>query len=175
MNRKAVITGKLPMIIVSETDHDHLRSLAVSAAQSAPDAASLLSSEMRRAVVVPAHKVPPLVVRMGSTVEFSFDGGQPCEVTLVYPAKANIARGRISVLTPIGAALIGVCEGETITWKAMDGRLHKLAILRVAPSAPALEDGRGSQATVINFVPRSRKVNHPYATDPDGDPGPGAA
>lgn len=87
-------------------------SLAERGARSAPDAACVLEVEMGRAVVLPADKVPPLVIRMGSTVEFSFDAGQPCEATLVYPGRANWAAGRISVLTPIGAALIGLAEGQ---------------------------------------------------------------
>lgn len=176
MSRKPGNPGTLPTIIVSEAEHDHLTSLAEMAGRSAPDAASMLNAEMRRAIVVPSDKVPDRVVRMGSTVEFRFDAGQPREVTLVYPAKANISEGRISILTPIGAALIGLSEGRSISWKAVDGRLHKLIVLRVAPPASTPEGTVGREANIVNFVPRSRGVSGQAPNDPDGDdPGPRAA
>ena len=52
-------------------------------------------------------------------------------VTLVYPADANIDAGKISVLTPIGTALIGLSVGQSIGWSARDGRSHRLAVLSV--------------------------------------------
>ncbi len=177
MSKKPINSGALPTIIVSETEHDHLASLAEKAGRSAPDAASMLDAEMRRAIVVPSDKVPNQVVRMGSKVEFRFDSSQPQEVTLVYPAKANISDGRISILTPIGAALIGLAEGQSISWKAIDGRLHKLTVVRVVPPAPASGEALEREANVVNFVPRPRGSRNDYApSDPDGDdPGPRAA
>jgi regulator of nucleoside diphosphate kinase len=176
MTQKPVNSGKLPTIIVSEAEHDHLTSLAEKGSRSAPDAASMLNAEMQWAIVVPSDKIPDRVVRMGSKVEFKFDSGQPREVTLVYPAKANIAEGRISVLTPIGAALIGLAEGQSITWKAVDGRLHKLMVLRVASPASTREGTLEREANVVNFLPRSRGMSGDTPNDPDDDdPGPRAA
>jgi regulator of nucleoside diphosphate kinase len=123
----------MPTIIINEVEHDRLARLAERAVSSAPDAASILRAEMRRATIVPVDKVPSNVIRMGSRVEFTFDGGHPHDVVLVYPARANISEGRVSVLTPIGAALIGLAKGQSFSWKTNDGRLHKLTVLRVAP------------------------------------------
>jgi regulator of nucleoside diphosphate kinase len=59
-------------------------------------------------------------------------------VTLVYPAEADIAEGRISVLTPVGTALIGLRAGQSITWRTRDGRKQVLTVLRVTP--PVADD-----------------------------------
>lgn len=176
MTQKSINRGALPTIIVSEAEYDHLTIIAEKGGRSAPEAARMLNAEMQRAIVVPSNKVPDRVVRMGSKVEFRFDSGQPREVTLDYPAKANISEGRISILTPIGAALIGLAEGQSITWKAVDGRLHKLVVLRVA--SPASICGRTPESeanVVVDFLPRSRGMSD-HAPDPDDDdPGPRAA
>ena len=111
------------------------RGLAAVVGDRAPDVASVLQSEMERARVFPAEAIPAAVVRMGSTVEFSADTGQQRKVTLVFPGDADIAAGRISILTPIGAALIGLSPGQSIAWMARDGRRHQLTVLSVEPPA----------------------------------------
>jgi regulator of nucleoside diphosphate kinase len=169
MTRKPAVSGNMPTIIINEVEHDHLTVLAERAVSSAPDAASILRAEMRRATVVPVDKVPISVIRMGSRVEFSFDGAQPRDVELVYPAWANISEGRISVLTPIGAALIGLAKGQSFTWKTNDSRLHKLTVLRVAPPDPEPAMKHGSEVNVVNFLPRSRNLSSNVPDDPDGD------
>ena len=65
------------------------------------------------------------VVRMGSTLRFTTDAGEDRTVTLVFPGEADIAEGKVSVLTPIGAALIGLPEGKSIEWTAHDGRANR--------------------------------------------------
>jgi regulator of nucleoside diphosphate kinase len=50
---------------------------------------------------------------------------------LVFPGQADIAAGKISILTPIGAALIGLSQGQSIDWKTRDGRSRQLTILSV--------------------------------------------
>ncbi len=120
-----------PPIVVSEIDHERLTSLAAAAEERLPDVASVLQSEMERARVVPAGAVPADVVQMGSTVEFRSDTGQQRRVTLVFPGDADIAKGRISILTPIGAALIGLSPGQSIAWTTRDGRRHRLTVLSV--------------------------------------------
>jgi regulator of nucleoside diphosphate kinase len=126
-------TDPMPPIVVSETDHERLTSLAVAAEERSPEVASVLRSEMQRARVVPLEAVPADVVRMGSTVEISSDG-QRRRVTLVFPGEADIAHGRISIMTPIGAALIGLSSGQSIAWTARDGRRHRLTVLSVEQS-----------------------------------------
>ena len=52
-------------------------------------------------------------------------------VTLVFPEDADIAEKRISIMTPIGAALIGLTEGQSITWPSRTGEIHRLQVLSV--------------------------------------------
>lgn len=120
-----------PNIIVSDTDQNRLTTLATDALERFPQAAQELLSEMERAAVVSAEAVPANVVQMGSGVVFRSDNGETRRVTLVFPGQADIAAGRISILTPIGAALIGLSEGQSMAWKTRDGRLRQLTILAV--------------------------------------------
>ncbi len=176
MTRTPTDSRKLPTIIINEVEYDRLTSLAERAVNSAPDATSILRAELRRAIVVPVNKVPSSVVRMGSRVEFTFDGGHPRDVALVYPGEANISEGRVSILTPIGAALIGLANGQSIRWKANDGRLHKLTVLRVAPPNVGPATSQGAAVNVVDFLPRSARLSSNAPDDPDGDdPGPRAA
>jgi regulator of nucleoside diphosphate kinase len=69
---------------------------------------------------------------MGCEVEFRDDTtGKVQTVTLVYPEDADISQGKISVLTPIGAALIGVRVGHSITWETRTGEMRRLTVLQV--------------------------------------------
>lgn len=121
----------LPAIVVSEAEHERLTNLAAAIEERAPEVAGVLRKEMERAQVVPADAIPADAVRMGSTVEFRSETGQVRRLTLVYPGEADLAAGRISILTPIGAALIGLSPGQSIAWTARDGRRHELTVLRV--------------------------------------------
>lgn len=129
----------LPPIVVSEADYDRLAALAAATEDRLPAVASVLQREMDRAQVLPAAAVPCDAVQMGSTVEFASDAGQARRVTLVYPGEADIEAGRISILTPIGAALIGLSPGQSIEWLTRDNRPHRLTVLAVAPPPPAAD------------------------------------
>lgn len=120
-----------PEIVVSDIDYRRLSGLAAGTASRFPDVAEELQSEMDRAAVVSAGAMPADVVQMGSTVEFRSDAGHHRHVTLVFPAEADISANRISILTPIGTALIGLSTGQSITWKTRDGREHRLTVERV--------------------------------------------
>jgi regulator of nucleoside diphosphate kinase len=129
----------LPNITVGETEEHLLTMLATGArlAERSQDVASVLLSEMERAKVVPDTDMPTDVVRMNSRVEFELDHGKRQVVELVYPKDANIDEKRISVLTPIGAALIGLSSGQTMMMRGRDGRPHKLRVISVqAPAIP---------------------------------------
>jgi regulator of nucleoside diphosphate kinase len=96
-----------------------------------------LESELLRAKVVPREEIPPDVVTMNSRVLFENETtGERREVTLVYPGMADIDAGKISVLVPVGTALLGLRVGQSIDWE--------------------LPSGTGS-ATALSAFPTSRK------------------
>lgn len=126
-----VRTRSVPSIIVSTADYERLTDLANASMQRLPDVAQELLDEMDRAKVVDAAAVPADVVRMGSTVTFRQDDGHTRTMKLVYPVDESLDEHRISVMTPIGAALIGLGVGQSISWPARDGRRHELKVLKV--------------------------------------------
>jgi regulator of nucleoside diphosphate kinase len=134
MSDKSTNRGK-PKIVIGDVDHERLTSLATGALDRMPEMADVLLSELERAKVVKARSVPADVIQMGSTIEYRSDDGQQREVTLVFPGEADIAEGKVSILTPIGTALIGLSQGQSIDWTARDGRRHRLTILSVKQSA----------------------------------------
>lgn len=123
--------GRKPKIVVAAGDHERLSALAVAMQDRMPEVADELQIEMDRAKVVAARSVPANVVRMGSFVTFESDAAPGRRVQLVFPGDADIAAGRVSVLTPIGTALIGLSSGQSIAWTARDGRRHVLTVLAV--------------------------------------------
>lgn len=125
------LTTNKPDIVISEADHARLSQLAEGLLTRLPEVAGELLAEVERATIVAPDALPRNVVAMGSTVEFATEEGEARRVTLVFPDQADIAKERISVLTPIGAALIGLGEGQSITWKTRDGRTRELRVLRV--------------------------------------------
>jgi regulator of nucleoside diphosphate kinase len=145
-------TDSLPRIIVGESEELRLSSMATAAELTgrAENAAKALLAEMARAHVVEDSKVPEDVVRMHSLVDFEIDGRGQRPVILVYPAEADISRGKISILTPIGAALIGLTPGQAMIVEAPDGKMHQLRVLSVAQSGdtePAERNGARQAAT----------------------------
>ena len=76
------------------------------------------------------------VVRIGSIIEFEVDDGRRLKVQLVLPENADINAGRISVLTPVGAALIGLSPGQSMEWSGNDGKERVLTVLAVSGPQP---------------------------------------
>jgi len=127
-----------PAVIMTRSDRERLWRLAESYTTRNPDVADVLMAEIERARLVDDARIPADVVRMGSTLRFTSDLGEDRRVTLVFPGEADIAAGKISILTPIGAALIGLSTGQSIDWTARDGRVHRLTVESVeAPGAIA--------------------------------------
>ena len=129
--RDVVRSRSVPQIIVSNADYERLTDLASASLERLPDVAKELLAEMDRARVVDDAAVPANVVRMGSTVSFKSDDGHERTLKLVYPADESLDQHRISVMTPVGAALVGLAEGQSISWTARDGRRHELTVLKV--------------------------------------------
>jgi regulator of nucleoside diphosphate kinase len=121
-----------PNIVVSSVDMDRLEALldALPSAQSA--ARHALLEELSRAELVEPADMPPDVVTMNSRVRFALD--QPAEeftLTLAYPKDMRPGDDRISVLAPVGNALIGLAAGDSIDWSRPDGAAFKLTVLDV--------------------------------------------
>lgn len=121
-----------PQIVVGANEHHQLLVLAMAGTGHTADAADDLLYEMERARIVPDSKLAADIVRMGSKVKYRAEGGPDKEVSLVYPAHADISVGKISVLTPVGTALIGLRTGQSITWTTRDGRKNVLTVLAVS-------------------------------------------
>lgn len=119
-----------PEIVLSRQEHRALLRLAMAGSGHTADESDELLYELERAMIVPDGLVPPDVVRMGSIVTFQ-TADETRTVQLVYPKEADIARSRVSILTPIGTALIGLRTGQSITWRTRDDRRQALTVLRV--------------------------------------------
>jgi regulator of nucleoside diphosphate kinase len=125
-----------PAVVLSETDAERLFSLAASQPRSS-QGAQLLMAEIERAEVWPDHLMPDSIVGMHSIVVFwDREDDSTRRVELVYPAEADISAGRISVLTPVGAGLIGLSPGQSISWPRLDGHGDRLLRI-VAVSGPS--------------------------------------
>ncbi len=121
----------LPAITLSVSDFARLQNVVAGAMSASPDIASFLQRELDRATVVPQDRTPS-AVKMGSLVRFRDDfSGRIRQVRLVYPAQADPQSGSISVLTPVGAALIGLSAGQTMGWRDHKGRKKTLTVLNV--------------------------------------------
>ena len=134
--RKAAGGSSLPKIKVTAEDRERLGGLVSAAMDRMPDLADYLSDELDRAQVVRAGSSTIDFVRMGSEFEFRDDTtGKVQVVSLVYPGEADIAQGRISVLTPVGAALLGLSRGQSIAWATRTGATKRLTVLDVREPA----------------------------------------
>ena len=130
------LRADLPPITLTTTDSARLQRLVSAAESTFPRTADFLSREIERAEIVDSISLLPGVVVMGSEVEFRDETtGQVRRVTLVYPNEADVAVGRISVLTPIGAALIGLSVSQTMEWETPGGERRSLTILSVSRTA----------------------------------------
>jgi regulator of nucleoside diphosphate kinase len=139
MKDRATSTGGRikPRITLAAEDYERLSQLARAAADAMPDQASILAEELERAHVV-AEGRPEQTVCMGSEVAFRDDStGKVETVTLVYPGEADISRRRISVMTPVGTALVGLGIGDSITWETRSGELRLMTVLHVHAPQPA--------------------------------------
>ncbi len=123
---------RLPAIAISVRDADRLRHLAEVAVDRYPETAEFLAREIERAEIRAADQSMRDIVAMQSEVTFRDDiGGQSRTVTLVYPEDADVGAGKISVLTPIGAALIGMSVGKSIEFQTPAGGWRSLTVTKV--------------------------------------------
>lgn len=125
-----------PPIDMIDSEAETLSNLALSIEDKAPQVADMLLEEITRATLRPRAKISPEVITMNATVDFVDETtGAERTVQLVFPADADIAQGRISILTPVGAGLIGLRPGQSIVWPDRDGKSHRLAVVKVRQQA----------------------------------------
>ncbi len=126
----------LPPVVISEGDRERLVPVAMSALRSdrpAPSASNLLG-ELARATILEKDAVPQNVVVMGSEVETHDDIRKTrARLRLVYPDEAALESDTVSVLTPLGVALIGLSEGASIQWCTATGDLSRITVVHVLP------------------------------------------
>ncbi len=121
----------LPEITLLASDHARLQNVAVGAMSSSPDIASFLLNELDRATIVQKDRAPS-AVKMGSLVRYRDDySGRVRQVRVVYPSEVDAETGRISVLTPVGAVLIGLTAGQSMGWRDRRGNAKTLTVLNV--------------------------------------------
>lgn len=120
---------KAPKLVLSKEDFQRLSALVAS---QTPAAAEGLEEEISRAVVLPESEVPEDVVSMDSLVRVrDLDSGIEHDYQLVFPHEANAGEGRISVLAPLGAALIGLRANDVYEFIAPNERLKRFQVLSI--------------------------------------------
>lgn len=127
-----------PSIVLSSTDVAQIERLLDQPEVEKLPVAALLADEIARATVLPPAQIPPDVVRMNSTlVCLDINSGKEHRVTLSYPSQADVSAGRISVLTPMGSALLGLSVGQSIDWPGPGGRGLRVRVTEVASQPEA--------------------------------------
>lgn len=111
---------------LTQFDHGRLSALALAVRKSAkPERARYLDARLKSVVVLEDSAQDDRVVRLDSTVAFTeLENGRSFEYRVVLPSEADIARGRVSVLTPLGAALLGRRQGERFCYDSPGGRVE---------------------------------------------------
>jgi regulator of nucleoside diphosphate kinase len=126
-----------PPLVLDAAYVRRLNALASAELHGASRLARLLRREAAPAAVLPSDRMPADVDNFGTDVTYRDEEvGAAYTVTLVMPRETDIHRGRASVLTPVGTALIGRSEGAVVDCEFPAGRMRQLTVLRVRPAAP---------------------------------------
>ncbi|WP_442587289.1 GreA/GreB family elongation factor [Pedobacter sp. AW31-3R] len=120
--------NKQNAVVMTEEDYNLLKPYA----NKRPDGEMSLANELGRAVIVKKDAFPPKCIKINSNVEIlDVDTGKTMRFMLVMPEQADMKKQKVSVLSPIGAALIGFRETEQVVWKVPAG-LKKIQITYVS-------------------------------------------
>jgi len=122
---------KMPkMIYITEKDIDRLNIILMNIKDS--PVVRKLQEELDRATILNPEEIPPDVVIMNSRVQFkTLETDSTSEITIVYPSDADSSQARVSILAPVGAALIGLRVGDEIEWALPTGLVRTFRILSV--------------------------------------------
>lgn len=122
----------LPAITLSSLDYDRISELLERLPKPWSREATVLATELERAELVEPTQMPPNRVTMNSRVRFRLlDSNEEHELTLSYPRDCGNDSRRVSVLAPIGSALLGLAVGQQIDWPLANGRTTRLEILAI--------------------------------------------
>ncbi|MGJ0578297.1 nucleoside diphosphate kinase regulator [Xenorhabdus bovienii] len=123
---------KKPKIIINELDAERLDSLLEQPAFANTSIAEALNAELDRAEIVPPVEIPPDVVTMNSEIRFIDLGSNEERVrTLVYPASLQDSTKHLSVMAPLGAALLGLRVNDEITWQLPNSEKTRIKVLEI--------------------------------------------
>ena len=131
MNRKSML-GDPPAIHLTQEDLGRLDALLAGLPNSSPDLA-FLRREVDRATVVEMAEAAPFV-KLGSRVSFEDETGKLFTGTVGFSSDIAGQPHPISILTPVGAALLGLAEGQSIAYETLDGRTKTLTVIRLLPT-----------------------------------------
>jgi regulator of nucleoside diphosphate kinase len=121
-----------PEITITSLDADRLYNLIESFPKNSIAGQAELEAELARANVVAPNEVPPTTVTMNSTVKFIIEStNHEFELTLVYPKDLDSSGQKISILAPIGSALLGLSVGDEIEWPKPGGGALKVKLKEV--------------------------------------------
>lgn len=120
---------KKPDILLSKTDVERLEKLIDSLPPDRTPGIQNLEQELERGTLADAREIPPSVVTMNSRVRFRVDSSNKefC-LTLVYPKDVKADGSTVSILAPVGSALLGLSEGDAIEWPTQNGKLQHVRI-----------------------------------------------
>lgn len=122
----------LPDIVLTRPDRDRLANIVQALSLRTSPLADFLDQEISRARIVEPAEIPRDVATMDSHVVYrDEDTGDERVVVLVYPIDEDSSTGRLSILSPLGTALLGLSEGQTIAWTAPGGRLRRVSLVSV--------------------------------------------
>lgn len=117
--------------VILITERDYLRIRHILSRQNSDDFENL-EIEIERARIIAENEIPKDLVRMNSSVKFMIlSEEKEMTLTLVYPEEANYSEGKISILAPLGSALIGLRVNQEINWMFPDGKTKTIKILEV--------------------------------------------
>ena len=121
-----------PKIMISSLDAERLAILLETLSQNAFPGRDDLEAELARAEVVDPEEIPPTVVTMNSTVRFRVESSaEEFCLTLVYPKDVDTSGEKISILAPVGSALLGLAQGDEIEWPKPGGGVLRVRIMEV--------------------------------------------
>lgn len=120
-----------PNIIISEQDLNRLETM-LEHQPKLTETMQHLENELARAVVVAPQDVPANIVSMNAKVLITITPSiEPAEITLVYPHDFHGEKGQVNILAPVGAAILGLAEGQEIEWPQPDGHTMKIKIEKI--------------------------------------------